>query len=115
MRKIILSTSVIFLLWCVGFGYYINYTKSYRIDNNTITDAIVVFAGGRQRLNTGISLLKAGYAPILFISGVESQTQLKNFLEENNIKLDQVIYGPNATKTKDDIKEIAEFVTNYEL
>lgn len=106
---------MILFSWFSGFLYYIYYTKSYIINNSTITQAIVVLTGGRLRIETGIGLLKAGYAPILFISGIESPTQLKNFLKERGIKQDQVIYGLNAATTKDNAIEVAEFVANNEI
>jgi uncharacterized SAM-binding protein YcdF (DUF218 family) len=114
IRSIILSIATILLLWGGGYLYYAHYTTLYSIDKSTITNAIAVFTGGRQRINTGIGLLKAGYAPILFISGVESKNQLKNFLLENSIKQDQVIYG-NATTTEENAKEIAEFISNHDI
>ena len=114
-RKIILTFIAILLGWFSGFLYFIYYTKSYSINNSTVTDAIVVLTGGRLRIETGIGLLKAGYAPILFISGIKSPNQLKNFLKENGIKQDQVIYVLNADTTEDNAREVAEFVANNEI
>ena len=112
IRSTMLSIATILLLWSGGYLYYIQYTKSYLIDKSTITNAIVVLTGGRQRINTGIALLKAGYAPILYISGVESKNQLKNFLSENHIQQDQVMYG-NAATTEGNAIEIADFISNH--
>jgi len=115
IRSIALVILTTLLLWGGGYLYYIYYTKSYLIDKSTITNAIVVLTGGRQRINTGINLLKAGYAPILFISGVASPNQLRNFLSENHIKQDQVIYGLDASTTKENAVEVSEFVSNHGL
>lgn len=114
IRSIILSIAAILLLWGAGYLYYMHYTTLYIIDRSTVTNAITVLTGGRQRISTAVGLLKAGYAPILFISGVESKNHLKNFLLENNIKQDQVIYG-NAPTTEENVREIAEFISNYNI
>ena len=73
-KKVILALSALLLLWIMGFVGFIFYTRSFIIIDRSVTDAIIVFTGGRQRIKTGISLLKAGYAPILFISGVSIST-----------------------------------------
>jgi len=115
MRYIASTVALLFTLWCAGGFYYIYSTESYVITNRSQTDAIVVYTGGSQRINTGISLLKAGYAPLMFISGVSSPVQLKNFLTENGIEEDQVIYGLSANTTQDNAEEIAEFISAHNL
>lgn len=115
MRYVILFISLSFLTWCVGGFYYIYQTESYEITNRSQTDAIVVYTGGNQRINTGINLLKAGYAPIIFISGVSSPAQLKNFLKEKGIDQDQVVYGLSANTTRGNAAEIAEFISAHGL
>ena len=114
-KKVILALSALLLLWIMGFVGFIFYTRSFIIIDRSVTDAIIVFTGGRQRIKTGVSLLKAGYAPILFISGVESPVELKNFLIENNVPIEQVIYGLNAGTTKDNALEVNNFVNNYNI
>lgn len=51
----------------------------------------------------------------MFISGVSSPTQLKNFLTEKGIGQYQVIYGLSANTTRDNAEEIAEFVSAHNL
>ncbi len=115
IRKIILSIAAILLLWFGCFFYYLYYTRSYQIDKSAVTDAIIVFTGGANRIDTGIGLLKAGYAPLLFISGIGSPTQLKNFLTEHGVKQEQVIYGLTARDTKGNALEIAEFINKSHI
>lgn len=114
-RIIILSILAVLSCWIGGFFYYINYTKSYKINTSTLTDAIVVFTGGRQRIQTGINLLKAGYAPILFIAGIDSPNQLKNFLTEQQISSDRVIYGLTAATNQNNAREIADFISTHSI
>jgi uncharacterized SAM-binding protein YcdF (DUF218 family) len=110
MQRGIMTILIALLLWFTGFGYYIYLVKSYKIDNSIITEAIAVSTGGRQRIETAIALLKVGYAPILFIAGIDSPSQLKNLLAEYNVKPSQVIYAQNKFIQKDDAREIADFV-----
>ena len=114
MRNIILSFFLIIALWLGGLVYFRYYTNSYRIDTSTITDLVVVITGGRQRIETGVKLLKAGYAPILFIASA-TPNQLKNYLVENNVRPEQLVYGANVVSTKDKAREIIEFVNNNSI
>lgn len=114
MKRFFLSIFIIFLLWGTGFAYYVYTVESYKINNSTTTDAIVAL-NGRQRIEIGISLLKANYAPILFITGIKSKDQLKNLLAEHNVKTSQVIYADNNYLGKDDIQEITNFIINNNI
>lgn len=115
MRKIILTILGIFSMWVLGFAWFIYSVNSYKLNNN-ITNAIIVFAGQGQRVETAIALLNAGYAPILFITGIESADQLKNLMKEQNVKEQQVIYAPNKFMTEEDYsKKAADFIMSYNL
>ena len=112
IRKFLLT---IFALWVGGFGYYLYLINSYKLNSNT-TNAIIVFAGGGHKIETGIALLKAGYAPILFITGIESTEQLKNLLNERNVIEQQVILAPNKIMSEEDnIKKAVDFIVTYNL
>lgn len=115
MRRSLLYIVGFLVVWLGGFATFIFYTKSFKI-YNTVTEAIVVFTGGKQRVGTGIGLLKSGYAPILFISGVgASPAALDKRLKENGIKREQVIYGMKASNTLENAIEIGDFITNYRI
>ncbi|MFV9890886.1 MAG: YdcF family protein [Rickettsia conorii subsp. raoultii] len=113
IRKFLLT---IFALWVGGFGYYLYLINSYKLNSNT-TNAIIVFAGGGHKIETGIAaLLKVGYAPILFITGIESTEQLKNLLKERNVIEQQVILAPNKIMSEEDnIKKAVDFIVTYNL
>jgi uncharacterized SAM-binding protein YcdF (DUF218 family) len=115
MKRFLLFLLITFFIWSSGFGYFMYYVNQYTNDNSTITDAIAVVTGGKSRVKTSVGLLKAGYAPLIFISGVESKTDLVNFLVNNNVNLDQVIYGTHASNTNENVTEISQFATNYDL
>ncbi|AFC75502.1 hypothetical protein RPATATE_0138 [Rickettsia parkeri str. Tate's Hell] len=112
IRKFLLT---IFALWVGGFGYYLYLINSYKLNSNT-TNAIIVFAGGGHKIETGIAWLKAGYAPILFITGIESTEQLKILLKERNVIEQQVIFAPNKIMSEEDnIKKVVDFIVTYNL
>ncbi len=115
IRKIALTILTIFAIWASGFIYYIYLINSYKTSSNT-ANAIIVFAGGGHKIETGIALLKAGYAPILFITGIETADQLKNLLKENNVLEQQVILAPNQIMSEDNyIEKASDFILKYNL
>ncbi|MFY9589373.1 YdcF family protein [Rickettsia endosymbiont of Halotydeus destructor] len=115
MRNMLLAILTIFVMWVGGFAYYFYTINSYKT-NNTITNGIAVFAGGGRRIETAIALLKAGYAPILFITGITSQDQLRNLLKENEVREEQVIYAPNNIMSEEDYaKKTTDFIVANNL
>jgi DUF218 domain len=114
IRKIILTIAICLGLWIAGFFYYLYYINSYIIGTSR-SDAIAVVAGGQKRLETALQLLKQAYAPILFITGVSSQSQLSNFLKENNVSQAQVIYGTGGYDTEDAVSKIANFINSNSI
>lgn len=115
IRKFLLTILTIFAIWLSGLFYYLYLINSYELNKNT-TNAIIVFAGGGHKIETGIALLKAGYAPILFITGIETSEQLKNLLKEYNILEQQVILAPNQIMSEEEyVKKAAEFILRHNL
>jgi uncharacterized SAM-binding protein YcdF (DUF218 family) len=52
-----------------GLPLFLGAIEAAPADRTRPTDAIVVLTGGAERVRTGIELLEAGTAPLLFISG----------------------------------------------
>lgn len=64
------------LLWAVGWLWFASSVVSMKPQGPaTKTDAIVVLTGGDKRVNTGLDLLAAGGAKMLFISGVNAKVK----------------------------------------
>jgi len=115
IRKILLTILTIFAIWVSGFAYYLYTINFYKLNNYT-TNAIIVFAGGGHKIETGIALLKAGYAPILFITGIETSDQIKNLLKEYNVLEQQVILAPNEVMSEEDyIKKASDFILKHNI
>ena len=63
-------------LWLGGFILFTAAINSYRIDENTPTQAIIALTGGRNRISEAVRLLNGGLSERLFISGVGKKISL---------------------------------------
>jgi uncharacterized SAM-binding protein YcdF (DUF218 family) len=68
------------LLWLVGLVWFADTMPSAVADPDGETDAIVVLTGGSQRLEAGLTLLAAGKAKKLFVSGVHRGVAIGDLL-----------------------------------
>lgn len=65
------------LVWALGFAWFyreVPYPRTYP-DRGEMSDAIVVLTGGMGRIKAGLELLEKGRAPVLLISGVDSDVR----------------------------------------
>jgi uncharacterized SAM-binding protein YcdF (DUF218 family) len=116
MRRIILAIIIIFLSWGSGFAYYLYLFQSYPINTSTITNAIVTLGTNTRKIEYGIALVKAGYAPVLFVTGVDPKTSLKNIiLSKREVIPSQVIYGINNRVYYSDTEELADFIMTHNI
>lgn len=115
MRRIILAIIIIFLSWGGGFAYYLYLFQSYPVNTSTITNAIVTLGRDTRKIEYGIALVKAGYAPVLFIAGVDPQTSLKNILSKREVIPSQVIYGVRNRMYYSDAEELADFIMTHNI
>jgi uncharacterized SAM-binding protein YcdF (DUF218 family) len=74
------------LAWLGGFAWFAGQVPRQAATpiDPAQTDAIIVLTGGSQRVENGISLLAAGKARKLFISGVNRSTDVKALLHASN-------------------------------
>ena len=110
MRVIILSIIALLLPWSGGFAYYIYWVESYKMNTSTITDSVVVFDTAPQKVEYGTALLKAGYAPILFLPSANSTITLDNIISQYKVIPGQVIYGINNRTYNNETEEISDFI-----
>ncbi|EJF87707.1 YdcF family protein [Bartonella rattimassiliensis] len=80
-------------------------------------DAIIVLTGGENRIETGLHLLQKGLGSRLFISGVNTTTNLKNFMHNMHINPRLVSccidIGHKATNTRGNAKESAVWIKKH--
>jgi len=70
LRRFAAAMAVLALLWLGGLVWFAETIPEVLDDPGESTDAIVVLTGGSQRLQSGLQLLAAGKAKMLFVSGV---------------------------------------------
>lgn len=81
MRFLLTSLVYAMLAWLVTFGWFIAQIPAEPLPETTKAEAIVVLTGGQGRVEHGLSMLAAGAAPVLFISGVGERTSQQQILE----------------------------------
>ncbi len=117
-RKLVLSGILgsIPIIWAVGLWVFAaNLPEPLSQEDISRTaesraDAILVFTGGNDRLDTGFDLLRNNHAKELFISGVHGGVEvvslIKNFSNDNQQKISCcVTVGYNARDTYGNAKE----------
>lgn len=99
MKKLILTFlslthSVFARLWflgmAVGFGWLVllgayldDVWRIPPLPKDTKADAIIVLTGGVKRIDTGVTLLRDGHAPLMFISGVDDHVTASAILPDD--------------------------------
>lgn len=75
-RYIKYTVVVLLIMWLAGFFVYVHKMPKELTSELEQTDAIVVLTGGQGRISTGVSLLYKNKSDKLFISGVDSGTDV---------------------------------------
>ncbi len=78
--RILLVMAAVVLPIAIGFVRFVEHLPEATTDQSR-TDAIVVLTGGGERIQTGFSLLEAGKAERLFVSGVHRGVGLAELLK----------------------------------
>ena len=111
---VFISGLVCILVWLGGFIVFHRQIRSYPVDETTLTDAIVVLTGGKNRLAEAMRLYNLGLAKILIISGVGEDITLEQLEKENRTAIvhhpQQVILGNEATNTIENAIEVSDAI-----
>tara|TARA_Y100001936_G_C15991271_1_gene622473 strand:+ start:671 stop:1261 length:591 start_codon:yes stop_codon:yes gene_type:complete len=70
-------------VWAAMFAYYAHIINDYKSIQLQKSSAIIVLTGDSFRISYGIELLKQGYAPNLFITGVHNKYD-DTFIKEDS-------------------------------
>ncbi|GAB4164239.1 MAG: hypothetical protein Tsb006_3780 [Rickettsiaceae bacterium] len=116
MKALKLTLAIFMTIWCLGFFYFVRITHDISNYNRSMTDAIVIFGGKKQRLYSGIQLLKLGYAPLAFITGSKSRAEFDNFFKANNLLPEQFIFDTDLAENQLNFAaNTVEFLKKYQL
>jgi uncharacterized SAM-binding protein YcdF (DUF218 family) len=110
MKRIILLIIVLFAVWLGGLVRFASEIPDAVSDPDSQTDAIVVLTGGSQRIETGLELLAAGKAKMLFISGVHTGIEVPELLRTvgaSETLADKIVLGHEAADTRGNALETA--------
>jgi uncharacterized SAM-binding protein YcdF (DUF218 family) len=76
-------TALVVLVWLLGFGWFA--LALPQPHGGGKTDAVVVFTGGEGRIPRGLAALETGWAPRLFVSGVDRTVRPVEFAAEYDV------------------------------
>lgn len=101
-------------LWLFGLILFTRIIPSSPIDITTPTDGIVIFTGGKTRLQVALTLFQQKKGQYLLISGVSPESTLPEMI--NQIPLSsQITLGYEALDTIGNAEETAAWVHTYHL
>jgi uncharacterized SAM-binding protein YcdF (DUF218 family) len=114
LRRLI---SLLLLAWALGFvGFALALPQPAGKEH---TDGVVVLTGGKGRIDRGLEALRLGWAPKLFVSGVDAEVKPHEFAIEYKIGSLQmaccVTLGFAATDTISNARETAGWISLQRL
>lgn len=81
IKKAAMAAALLVLAWVCGFLIFLIAVSVITPDEDAPqVDAIIVLTGGQNRVNTGLDLLRDGYAGYLFVSGVNEQVAIQDLV-----------------------------------
>jgi len=110
MKRIILLLLVLIAVWLGGLVRFAGEIPDAVSDPDSQTDAIVVLTGGSQRIETGLELLAADKAKMLFISGVHTGIEVPELLRTlgaDESLAAKIVLGHEAADTRGNALETA--------
>lgn len=114
--KIYLSIIITLLLWGLGFVYFLYHTNNIKNENRNITDVIMTPGVGKERMFVGGQLLKAGYAPIMYIIGDKPMKTYESFIEAQGFIKEQFLFDTDlAAYELTQAKNAFAFMKKYDF
>lgn len=98
-------------LWLIGFGIFVLYVFSFRMQDIQPADAIVAWTGGGYRIQSAVTLLEQGMGQKLLISGVNKTARPHLFLGDISPETQsKITLGYMATTTQQNALETSEWL-----
>ncbi len=110
--------SVLFLLWAIGFLWFVVALPRPATEAG-VTDAVIVPTGGAGRIARGLEVLDAGLADRMLVSGVDPEVRPGEFAAEFGVEPERmeccVTLGFAAVDTRSNAAETAKWVAQNEV
>lgn len=100
--------------WLTGLILFTHIIPSAPLDATSTTDGIVIFTGGKTRLNVALELFQQKKASYLLISGVNPESTLPQTVNQMADK-SQITLGYNALNTLGNAEETAAWVGTHHI
>ncbi|PKP64269.1 MAG: hypothetical protein CVT85_11485 [Alphaproteobacteria bacterium HGW-Alphaproteobacteria-7] len=111
------GVSLVFLVWVIGFLWFVVTLPEEASD--VTTDAVIVPTGGAGRIARGLEVLDQGLAAKMLVSGVDSEVRPGEFAAEFGVAPEQmeccVTLGFAAVDTRSNAAETAKWVAQNEV
>jgi len=115
MKLFLKIFSSLIATYLIGFVWFAHSIPKASPEINDVFDGVIVFTGGKGRVQTGIDLLHAGHAKKLLISGVGADTKFKDIIKSSQNFAAHITLGYDAEDTFGNIKEAIEWIKLHKL
>ena len=112
------ALSVLFLVWVIGFLWFV-VALPLPAEDRVTTDAVIVPTGAAGRIPRGLAVLEQGLAKRMLVSGVDREVKPGEFAAEFSVSADQmdccITLGFAAVDTRSNAAETAKWVAQNEV
>jgi uncharacterized SAM-binding protein YcdF (DUF218 family) len=106
------TVALLVLAWLLGFGWFA--LALPLAQGGGKSDAVVVLTGGGGRIQRGLAALETGWAPRLFVSGVDREVRPREFAAEYRVPTRLmtccVALGFQSFDTRSNAEEVADWL-----
>jgi uncharacterized SAM-binding protein YcdF (DUF218 family) len=110
--------SVVFLVWAIGFLWFV-VALPRPVEERITTDAVIVPTGAAGRIPRGLAVLEQGLARKMLVSGVDTEVKPGEFAAEFAVPPAQmeccITLGFAAVDTRSNAAEIAKWVAQNDV
>lgn len=112
--RILIITALGGSVWLAGLILFTRIIPSGPLDAIQTTDGIVIFTGGKTRLNVALDLFQQKKGRYLLVSGVNHQSNLSEIVDQLASK-SQITLGYNALDTFGNAEETAAWAYRHHI
>lgn len=117
MSMIRRALSLLFLVWALGFLWFVVFLP--KPSDGVTTDAVIALTGGPGRIARGLAVLDQGLAGKMLVSGVDKEVRPQEFAAQFGVSSKTmaccVTLGFTAVDTRSNASETAKWVAQNEV